>query len=335
MLTRSRYWKIIGIYVFIVVILLPISTLIGSEIINPLSIIKDIMSGSETMHAEIFLRLRIPRVLLAFVAGGILAMTGAVFQAILRNPLATPYTLGTTGGGALGAVIAISVPAFSIKFGPFSSVQVLSLLGSFLALGLIYRMSQRTRGVSLNVMLLAGITIGILCGAMILLVRYMSSPHMLVAMDRWLMGGLDLVGYGQLGSIAWLVIPGAGMMFAQARSLNHLSVVGDLMAGGHGVDVPRVRRYCFFGGAIATAGVVSIAGPISFIGLIVPHIFRLINGSDHRLVLPCSFLSGGVLLVVCDTIARTVISPTEIPVGIITAVIGGPVFIILLLRHNF
>lgn len=333
MLTRTSYWKIIGFYLLLVAAVLPLSMLIGSEFINPVSVARDIALSNQSMQSEILLRLRIPRVLMAFIAGGILAMTGAVFQAILRNPLATPYTLGTTGGGTLGAVIAISIPAVSVEFGPFSTVQLFSLVGSFIALGFIYRMSIRSRGLSVNVMLLAGITIGILCSAMIMMVRYMSSPHMLVAMDRWLMGGLDLVGYRQLGSVAWLLIPGAGIMFAQARSLNHLSL-GELTAGGHGVDVPSVRRHCFIGGAMATAGVVSIAGPISFIGLIVPHICRIINGSDHRLVLPCSFLSGGVLLVVCDTIARTIISPTEIPVGIITAVIGGPVFIVLLLRSR-
>lgn len=333
MLTRADYCKTIGFYLLLAAVVLPVSMLIGSEFINPFSIARDVASSNHSMHAEILFKLRIPRVLMAFIAGGILAMTGAVFQAILRNPLATPYTLGTTGGGALGAIIAISTPAMSISFGPFSTVQLFSLFGSFMALGLIYRMSVRSRGLSVNVMLLAGITIGILCSAMILMVRYMSSPHMLVSMDRWLMGGLDLVGYRQIGSVAWLLIPGAGLMLTQARSLNHLSL-GELTAGGHGVDVPRVRRHCFIGGAMATAGVVSIAGPISFIGLIVPHICRLINGSDHRVILPCSFLSGGVLLVACDTIARTIISPTEIPVGIITAVIGGPVFIFLLLKSR-
>jgi iron complex transport system permease protein len=333
MLSRTSYLKTICFYLILAAVVIPVSMLIGSEFINPLSVAKDIASSTQSMQSDIFIKLRIPRVLMAFFAGGILAMTGAVFQAILRNPLATPYTLGTTGGGALGAIIAISIPAVSIEFGPFSTVQLFSLVGSFLSLGIIYRMSVRSRGLSVNVMLLAGITIGILCSAMILMVRYMSSPHMLVSMDRWLMGGLDIIGYRQLGSVAWLLIPGCGLMFAQARSLNHLSL-GELTAGGHGVDVPSVRRHCFIGGAMATAGVVSIAGPISFIGLIVPHICRLINGSDHRVILPCSFLMGGTLLVICDTIARTVISPTEIPVGIITAVIGGPVFIFLLLKNR-
>jgi iron complex transport system permease protein len=333
MLTRAGYWKTICLYLLLAAVVLPVAMLIGSEFINPIAAAKDIAASMPSTHSEILVRLRIPRVLMAFIAGGILAMTGSVFQAILRNPLATPYTLGTTGGGTLGAVIAISIPAFSINFGPFSTVQLFSLIGSFLTLGLIYRMSTRSQGLSTNTMLLTGITIGILCGAMIMLVRYMSSPHMLVAMDRWLMGGLDLVGYGQLCSVAWLLIPGAGIMLMQARSLNHLSL-GELTAGGHGVNVPKVRRNCFIGGAMATAAVVSIAGPISFIGLIVPHICRIINGSDHRIILPCSFLSGGVLLVICDTIARTIISPTEIPVGIITAVIGGPVFIFLLLKNR-
>jgi iron complex transport system permease protein len=333
MLTMTSYLKSIGLYLLLAAAVLPLSTLVGSEFINPVSVLRNIASPNQSMQSEILLRLRIPRVLMAFIAGGVLAMTGAVFQAILRNPLATPYTLGTTGGGALGAVIAISIPAFSLQLGPFSTVQLFSLIGSFLTLGLIYRMSVRSRGLSVTVMLLTGITIGILCSAMILMVRYMSSPHMLVAMDRWLMGGLDLVGYRQLGSVSWLLIPGVGLMFSQSRSLNHLSL-GELTAGGHGVDVPRVRRNCFIGGAMATAAVVSIAGPISFIGLIVPHICRMINGSDHRVILPCSFLSGGVLLVICDTVARTIISPTEIPVGIITAVIGGPVFIFLLLKNR-
>jgi iron complex transport system permease protein len=289
--------------------------------------------GRAETSARVFWTLRVPRVVLGLLAGGTLALVGASLQVILRNPLATPYTLGATGGGALGAVIAIAVPGLAASFGPFTSVQVLSLVGCGVALAVIYAMARRPGGIAMSTLLLAGVTVGILCGALILLVRYLSNPNLLVAMDRWVMGGLDVAGYGELASLLPFLLPGLGLLALQTPSLNHLSL-GEEMAAGHGVDVAALHREVFLGAGLATAAVVSATGPIGFVGLIVPHAVRRLSGFDHRVVLPASFLLGGAFLVACDAAARTVIQGAEMPVGIVTALVGGPIFIRILLRSG-
>ena len=289
--------------------------------------------GSVGTTSEILWALRVPRVLLGLLAGGTLALVGASLQVILRNPLATPYTLGVTGGGALGAVVAISVPGLSLANGPLSTVQVFALVGCGAALTLIYAFARRAQGISMPMLLLAGVTIGILCGALMLLVRYLASPNLLVAMDRWVMGGLDEPGYRGLAALAPFLLPGLGLLVLQIPKLNHLSL-GEEMAAGHGIDVAAVHREVFLGAGLATAAVVSVTGPIGFVGLIVPHAVRRLSGFDHRVVLPASFLLGGAFLIACDTLARIVMAPSEMPVGILTALVGGPVFIGILLRRR-
>jgi len=289
--------------------------------------------GHPNPDADIFFMQRIPRVILGMLAGGTLAAVGASFQVILRNPLAEPFTLGVTGGAAVGAVLALSIPGVYIAWGPFSSVQLFALVGGGAALSVIYLLSARREGLAMNTLLLAGVTISIFCGSMVMLIRYLLNPHLLVQMDRWLMGGLDPVGYRQLASLFPLLLPGLGLLVRQAMALNHL-VMGEELAIGHGVDVQAVRKETFIGGGLATAAVVALVGPIGFVGLLVPHAVRRICGYDHRFVLPASFLLGGTLLAVCDTAARTVAAPAEMPVGIVTAIVGCPVFVGLLLRSN-
>jgi len=289
--------------------------------------------GSARTTAEIFWELRVPRVVLGLLAGGSLAMTGAALQVVLRNPLAEPYTLGVASGGALGAVIAIMLPGLAVSLGPLSSVQLFSLAGCGLALGLIYALARRPQGISMSMLLLAGVTVGILCGALILLVRFLAKPTILVAMERWVMGGLDVFGYRDLGALLPLLLPGLGLLVMQTPSLNHLSLGGE-MAAGHGVDVAAVHREVFLGAGLATAAAVSVAGPIGFVGLIVPHAVRRLSGYDHRIVLPASFLLGGAFLVACDALARLAVAPAEMPVGILTALVGGPIFIHILLRRR-
>jgi len=331
----TRRYLILSILVYLLLALttLLITPFIGGETIRVQGVIHDLYHHTWNIQTEIFFYQRIPRVLLAFLVGGSLALVGSVFQVILRNPLATPYTLGVTGGGALGAVIAILTPGLSVTWGPFSSVQLTALGGAGLALGLIYVLARRSKSISTNTLLLAGVTVGILCGALILFVRYLASPHLLVAMDHWLMGGLDIVGYRSLAALLPLLLPGAGMLFMQMGSYNLLSL-GEEMALGYGVNVTSVQRSSLIGCGLVTAGAVSIAGPIGFVGLLVPHAIRRLSGFDHRILLPASFLAGGILLVACDTIARTIVAPTEMPVGIITALVGGPFFIYLLFRKK-
>jgi len=331
--TRRTLILSILVYLLLAFTTLLIAPFIGGETIRVRQVVHDVFHHTWNIQTEIFFYQRIPRVLLAFLVGGSLALTGSVFQVILRNPLATPYTLGVTGGGALGAVIAILIPGLSLTWGPFSSVQLTALLGAGLTLGLIYVLARRSKSVSTNTLLLAGVTVGILCGALILFVRYLASPHLLVAMDHWLMGGLDIVGYRSLAALLPLLLPGAGMLFMQMGSYNLLAL-GEEMALGYGIDVTSVQRLSLIGGGLVTAGAVSFSGPIFFVGLLIPHGVRRLSGFDQRIIMLASFLSGGAFLVACDTAARTIVAPTEMPVGIITALVGGPFFIYLLFRKK-
>jgi len=333
-LSSRRFAIVLGCYVVLALAAIALAPLIGPEPLSAGAAWDQIAAGQWGKDANILVKQRLPRVCLGFLAGGTLALVGAVFQVVLRNVLATPYTLGVTGGGALGAVVAISVPGLALAWGPFSSVQLFALAGSFVALLFIYTVARKTAGLSMNVVLLAGVTFGILTGAMIMLVRFLVSPHLLISMERWMMGGLDVVGFRQIAALMPFLVPAIAVLLPLAPSLNHLSL-GDEMALGHGVDVPAVQRQALIAGSVATASVVSLAGPIGFVGLVIPHMVRRISGNDQRLALPGSFALGGAFLLACDAVARTVVAPTEMPVGIITAIIGGPVFIYLLVRRRW
>jgi iron complex transport system permease protein len=185
----------------------------------------------------------------------------------------------------------------------------------------------------MQTLLLAGVTLGILCNAGILFARHLAGPYGLYAIERWLIGGIEVIGYQQFAAMLPLLAPGLGLILLQLPSLNQLAL-GDDLAAGFGVDVQTVQRQIFIGGSVATGAVVAAVGPIGFVGLIVPHAVRRLTGYDGRLVLPAAFLAGGTFLVMCDTLARTLFYPTELPVGIITALAGGPFFLHLLLQET-
>jgi iron complex transport system permease protein len=283
-------------------------------------------------QASIVLMQRLPRVLLGLVVGGALALTGAVFQALLRNPLATPHTLGVSAGGALGAVAAISLGLPGPEAGPFTPVQFYALIGALVNVGVIYGLARRRRIFSPLKLLLAGVTLGLICSALIMFVRFASDPHKLVAVDRWLMGGLDVQGYRSLAAALPLLLPALALLATEAGALNQLAM-GEEMAAGRGVDVGRTQVEAFVAGSVLTAAVVSVAGPIGFVGLIVPHLLRGLFGPDHRLLMPLCFFGGGAFLAAADTVARSMFPPSELPVGVLTAVLGGPFFLVLLVTR--
>jgi iron complex transport system permease protein len=324
-----------GLTVYAVLFLLValLSPWIGPEPI-PVNQVIDSLSGVTSPASDIFWLQRIPRVVLALLAGGALAAVGACFQVLFRNPLVEPFTLGISGGAALGAFLTISFPVLWVAWGPFGSLQVFAVLGAAAALFLIQRLARRPQGMSVYTLLLAGVTVSIICAGAILLLTYLAEPNALVVFQRWMMGGLDILGFRQLAGCLPLLLPGLGLLLYHARDLNHIALSED-MALGQGVDVPMLRRNIFLGGGLATAAVVSLTGPIAFVGLIVPHAVRRLSGVDQRIVLPGSFLLGGAALAVCDTLARTLLAPTELPVGIITALIGGPLFIHLLISRRW
>ncbi|HUL72663.1 MAG TPA: iron ABC transporter permease [Vicinamibacterales bacterium] len=282
------------------------------------------------VDAQIFFLARLPRALAAALVGGTLSAAGVVFQGLLRNPLATPYTLGVSAGAALGAMIAITFGAAW----PVGGVASASLAGALLAVLVVYALaSARHRGLSTTVLLLAGVTLNAFFSALILFVQYLSNFADTYRALRWLMGDLDVASYRPIVAALPFVI-GAFAAFAWlARPLNLLSL-GAEAAGTRGVNVAHAQRVAFFSASVATGAAVSVGGPIGFVGIIIPHLVRLVVGADHRIVLPVSTFFGAAFLVVCDVVARTAFTPLELPVGIITALIGGPFFLWLLLRRR-
>jgi iron complex transport system permease protein len=288
------------------------------------------MPFAENVDAQIFFLARLPRSLAAAIVGGTLAAAGVVFQGLLQNPLATPYTLGVSAGASLGAMIAITFGAAL----PVGGVAGASLAGATAAVLVVYALARaRHRGLSTTVLLLSGVTLNAFFSALILFVQYVSNFAETYRALRWLMGDLDVGGYGPIvGALPFVML--AFVAFAWlARPLNLLSL-GEEAAGTRGLDTHRAQRVAFFSGSLATGAAVSIGGPIGFVGIIVPHLVRLVAGADHRIVLPASTFFGAAFLVLCDAIARTAMAPMELPVGIITALIGGPFFLWLLLRRR-
>jgi len=288
---------------------------------------------SDNPDAQIFFIARLPRTLAGALVGSTLASAGVVFQGLLRNPLATPFTLGVSAGAALGAMLAITfAPTLALAGVP--AAPLASFAGSILAVGVVYLLaSARHRGLSTNTLLLAGVTMNAFFSALILFVQYFADFTDTFRILRWLMGDLDVSSYTPLVSTLPLVAVSFTAFAWLARPLNLLSLGPDA-AESRGLDVTRAQRVAFVSASLATGAAVSIGGPVGFIGIIVPHLVRLMVGADHRVVLPASALFGAAFLVACDVVSRTVLAPLELPVGIITALIGGPFFLWLLVRRR-
>ncbi|MBI2300980.1 MAG: iron ABC transporter permease [Armatimonadetes bacterium] len=286
--------------------------------------------AADSTAYQIIFRQRLPRVILGALVGFGLGLAGTAFQAILRNPLADPYTLGVASGSAVGAVVAISFPV-SLALGPFTTVQAAALLGAGLIMLLIYRLGTSGREFRVEGLLLGGVTVALVASSGILLIRTVADPTHLVAIDRWLMGGLVVIGSRDIAAILPLLLPGVVVLLQLGGAFNQLAL-GEELAHGRGVDPASVQRWAFFAASLVTAAVVSVAGPIGFVGMIVPHAVRRVVGVDHRVVLPCAALAAAAFLVACDAVARTVVAPTELPVGVVTAILGGPVFVGILMR---
>ncbi len=288
---------------------------------------------ADNVDAQIFFIARLPRTLAGALVGSLLASAGVVFQGLLRNPLATPFTLGVSAGAALGAMLAITF-SWSFAWAGVSAAAAASFIGSLAAVGIVYALARaRHRGLSTHVLLLAGVTMNAFFSALILFVQYFADFSQTYRMLRWLMGDLDISSYQPILTALPLLTLAFASFTWLARPLNLLSL-GDESAETRGLNVAAAQRLAFVSASLATGAAVSVGGPVGFIGIVVPHLVRLIVGPDHRLVLPASALFGAAFLVGCDVIARTVMSPIELPVGVITALIGGPFFLWLLVRKK-
>ncbi|MGA1839400.1 MAG: FecCD family ABC transporter permease [bacterium] len=286
-------------------------------------------SSNIRAESEILWKFRIPRVLIAFLAGSALGLSGMAFQAMFRNPLATPFTLGVSSGAALGASIYIKFGIFFSILG-VSGLTLSAFLGAIVSILIVYGLSKARKGFSTATMLLAGVAISFFFSSLILFIQYMSDFTHSFRILRWLMGGLDVMGFAPLLNMLPFLIIGAIAIFFLTNEMNLLTI-GEEIAVSRGVSVSNIKKLIFFATSLMVGGVVAICGPIGFIGMMSPHICRLIIGPNHRYLTPATFLFGGSFLALCDTLSRTLIAPAEIPVGVITAILGGPFFIWLLL----
>ncbi|MEO6213538.1 MAG: iron ABC transporter permease [Vicinamibacterales bacterium] len=308
-----------------------VGPLAGSTSISLRNVFDRSIPFDQNVDAQIFFVARLPRTLAGALVGAMLASAGVVFQGLLRNPLATPFTLGVSAGAALGAMLAITFGA-SLAWLGLPLAPLASFLGSLFAVAIVYLLaSARHRGLSTNVLLLAGVTMNAFFSALILFVQYFADFAETFRILRWLMGDLDISSYQPLLTAMPLVIVAFAVFAWLARPLNLLSLGADA-AESRGLDVTRAQRAAFLSASLATGAAVSVGGPVGFIGIIVPHLVRLLVGADHRVVLPASAFFGAAFLIGCDVLARTVMAPLELPVGVITALVGGPFFLWLLVR---
>lgn len=294
--------------------------------------------GTEEVSAQIYW-MRFSRTLLAVIAGSGLAISGLVFQALFRNPLATPYTLGIASGAAFGASAAIQLTHLFRKtalFGLFFlGIPVISwsaFAGAILAMVIVFSLA-RPKDASSDRMLLAGVAVNFFFSSLILLLQYIAQPHDVVQMLRWSMGGVNDASWRDIGQLAPLVIVAGGILFFLSRELN-IIVTGQEHAMALGINVYRLRTGLFLLFSLLVAAIVAVTGPIGFVGLMVPHIARLFVGPDHRWLVPTTLFCGGLFLAICDSLARTLMSPAELPVGVLTSLLGGPFFLFLLLRNE-
>lgn len=278
--------------------------------------------------SAIILSYRLPRILLAAITGAGLACSGVVFQGVLRNPLADPYIIGIAAGGALGAVISISV----FKWTWIGATTTSAFVGSLAAVMVVYGLSFVRKTASyMNTVILAGIIVGAVMNALMLLVMSTTTSSEIQRVLFWLMGDFSLADYQKAAFSAPIVVIGFLIIYMNASRLNIL-VLGEASALGLGINVGKIRLLLITVASLITGAVVSVSGTIGFVGLVAPHSMRLLLGPDHRLLLPASFLAGATFLVAADTMARLISYPAELPVGVITALSGAPFFLYLLLR---
>lgn len=318
---KPAVFIILFLLLFLVII---ISLIAGSTDLTPKELIYVLLGRSDNpLLNAIIWDLRIPRIITGMVVGAALSACGVIFQAVLRNPLAEPYTLGVSSGGALGATI-------SIMMGLSGAAMVgMCFLGCLITILIILGLAS-IKGFSNTMLILCGVIIGFLLSSIMMLLFSLSTTRDVYASVMWLMGSLSAPGKDSLRIMVYFVLPLVLALMFFSRDINILSL-GDEKAMYLGLNARSARALLFFISSLITGACVAVAGVISFVGLIMPHIMRKIIGPDHRLLLPSSMIAGSILLILSDTIARIVISPLELPVGVITGIMGGLFFLFMIL----
>lgn len=312
---------------------------VGAAGISPLAVLGDWLAGREIGLRErvVLLDIRLPRLLTGVLVGAALAVSGAVMQGLFRNPLADPGIVGVGAGAGLGAVMAIvlggMLPASLAIYAGIHLVPFAAFLGAWASTLILYRVATRQGRTSVATMLLAGIALGALAGAVTGMLVYIASDSQLRDLTFWGMGSLAGASWAKLSVAAPVIVLGLAAAPFLARALNALAL-GEAAAMHLGISVQRAKNVAILAVAAATGAAVAISGGIGFIGIVVPHLLRLAMGPDHRFLLPGAALLGASLLIGADMIARVVVAPAELPIGIVTAILGGPVFLWILLRRR-
>jgi iron complex transport system permease protein len=292
-------------------------------------------SASAQINTILF-DIRLPRILLAISVGAVLASTGAVMQGLFRNPLADPSLIGVSSGASVGASLMIVTTGGFIQVGALMGLSLVALgafLGGFAATLLVYRLATSNIGTSVTTMLLAGIAIGALAGALNSLLSYFSDNDMLRQISLWQMGNLSGASWAKVSIMGVVTVLLLVSFPRESKALNAL-LLGESEARHLGIDVQRVKRRLIVLTALGVGVSVALAGLVGFVGLIIPHMVRLVIGPDHRWLIPASALAGATLLVIADSLARIVVIPAELPTGILTALLGAPFFVALLLQQR-
>ncbi len=320
--------------VLILLVLFTLAVLLAAPLVGIQHVKAEALWGAGPPgKVDVLWLIRLPRVAMALLAGAGLAAAGMAFQAMFRNPLATPFTLGVSSGASLGAAISIHL-GWSFAMLGLSAQSWCAFAGALASIGLVYGLASARRGFSTVTMLLAGVAVSFFFSSLILFLQYLSDLTRSFRMIRWVMGGMEsVVGFGDVWSVLPFVAGGCLVVVYLTHELN-LITTGEELAAARGVEVNRTKLVVFLVASLMVGAVVAVCGPIGFVGLMAPHICRLLVGADHRWLAPATILFGGAFLVLCDTLARTVIAPTELPVGILTALLGGPFFVWLLLGRR-
>lgn len=333
----ARGRRVMLIAALLLVLAMVLASGIGAVRITPSDVVRIILSRMPGValaptwvqtHETILWNIRLPRVVMASLVGMSLSVAGAAYQGLFKNPLAEPSVLGVSSGAALGGAVAIAfLEAVQVRHvGP---VPVFAFLGGLAAVTLVYRLAAVGRRVPVVGLLLAGVAVGSFAISMVSLILYLTKPHARDAIIFWMMGGLGAANWVKVGWLLPYLAVGAGLLLLYGRELNAM-LMGEESAGYLGVEVERVKRVVLTAGTLMTAAAVAFCGTIGFVGLIVPHLVRFLVGPDHRYLLPASALAGGTVLVLADTLARSIMGGQEIPVGLVMAAVGGPFFLWLL-----
>lgn len=340
---RNKWIFTVGVLIIFLLLSIAIFTTIGSANISIIDTIKIVMSKTPIIgkyidlsdlprsSSIIVLSIRIPRILLGVLVGAALSSVGAAFQGMFKNPMADPYVIGISSGAALGATLAI-ITQFTFAFVGISGISLGAFIGALTSTFLVYMIAKVKNKIPMTVLLLSGIAIGQFFTAIMsfLMVIYSNDLDKIIF---WTLGSFSGKGWDQLIPVVIPIIVSIIILNFFARDLN-IMLTGEETAKNLGIEVEKVKLIILVLGAFLTSMAVSVSGIIGFVGLIIPHTVRLLVGSDHRILLPTSAVAGGIFMIFADTVARTIISPTEIPVGIITAMFGGPFFIYLLRKRR-